>query len=220
MTLLKRFGDAKPERLPALVAELVGAKVDVIVTGAAQRIEAARKATNTIPIVMAAVGDAVGAGYVASLSRLGGNITGLTLIATDQSAKRLQLIKELSPTVARVAVLWNANASGHRLQIREMEQAAPALGIALQSLPIRSVDEIDARLRLAVEGNAQALLTMDDAVVQSQREHIAQLATRQRLPLMSEFRPGTESGGLISYGPDIGNIWQRAAVFVDKRETR
>jgi putative tryptophan/tyrosine transport system substrate-binding protein len=140
----------------------------------------------------------------------------LTLIATDQSAKRLQLIKERSPTVARVAVLWNANASGHRLQIREMEQAAPALGIALQSLPIRSVDEIDARLRLAVDGNAQALLTMDDAVVQSQREHIAQLATRQRLPLMSEFRPGTESSGLISYGPDIGNMWRRAAVFVDK----
>src|SRR5438132_12612245 len=120
-----RFADAKPERLPALASELVKANVDVIATNAAQPIEAARKATSTIPIVMASVGDALGAGYVASLARPGANITGLTLVATDQSAKRLQLLKEMVPNLVRVAVLWNGDASGHRLQLQEMERATP-----------------------------------------------------------------------------------------------
>jgi putative tryptophan/tyrosine transport system substrate-binding protein len=106
-----RFADAKPERLPALAVELVRANVDVIITNAAQPIEAARKATSTIPIVMASVGDAVGAGYIDSLAHPGGNVTGLTLVATDQSVKRLQLIKEISPQLNRVAVLWNGNAA-------------------------------------------------------------------------------------------------------------
>src|SRR5437588_2878148 len=143
ITFEGRFAAGKPERLPALASELVEANVDVIVTNAAQPIEAARKATSTIPIVMASVGDAVGAGYIASLARPGGNVTGLTLVATDQSAKRLQLIKEIVPNLIRVAVFWNGNASGHRLQLQEMELAGPGIGIALQSLPIRNADEID-----------------------------------------------------------------------------
>jgi putative tryptophan/tyrosine transport system substrate-binding protein len=113
-----RFADGKPERLAPLAAELVRANVNVIVTNAAQPIEAARKATSTIPIVMASVGDAVAAGYVASLARPGANVTGLTLVATDQSAKRLQLLKEIVPNLVRVALFWNGNASGHRLQLR------------------------------------------------------------------------------------------------------
>src|SRR3984893_9485221 len=144
-----RFADGKPERLPALAAELVQANVDVIITNAAQPIEAARQATSTIPIVMASVGDALGAGYVASLARPGGNVTGLTLVATDQSAKRLQLVKEIVPNLVRVAVLWNSNASGHRLQLQEMERANPGVGIMLQSLAIRNEDEMDAGLRAA-----------------------------------------------------------------------
>ena len=211
-----RFASANPGQLPALAAELVQADVDVIVTNAAQPVEAARNATSTIPIVMASVGDALGAGYVASLARPGGNITGLTLVATDQSAKRLQLIKEISPSVARVAILWNASASGHRLQANEMEFAAPMLGITLQSLPIRNVDEIAESLRLAIQSDAQALVTMDDPLIQSQRAHIVEFAMRQRLPLMSEFRPGTEAGGLMSYGPNQIEMWRRAADYVDK----
>ena len=211
-----RFADANPERLPALAAELVAANVDVIVTNAAQPIEAARKATSTIPIVMASVGDALGAGYIASLAHPGGNVTGMTLVATDQSAKRLQLIKEILPNLARVALLWNASASGHRLQMQEMEVAAPTLGIALQSLPIRTVDELAESLRLAIQGNAQAVVTMDDPLIQSQRARIVEFATLQRLPLMSEFRPGTEAGGLISYGPNQTDMWRRAALYVDK----
>ena len=216
VTFMVRYADAKPERLPALAAEIVAANVNVIVTYAAQSIEAARKATSTIPIVMATVGDALGAGYIASLARPGGNITGLTLVATDQSAKRLQLIKEISPDLARVAVLSNANASGHRLQFKEMELAAPAVGIVLQSLPIHSADEIDAALQSAIQANAQAIVTMDDPLVQSQRVRIVEFAMRRHLPLMSEHRPIPEAGGLMSYGPNQIHMWRRAAAYVDK----
>ena len=211
-----RFADAKPERLPALAAELIRANVDVIVTNAAQPVEAARQATSTVPIVMASVGDALGAGYVASLARPGGNITGLTLVSTDQSAKRLQLIKQISPSIVRIAVLWNGNASGHRLQIKEMEQAVPAMGIVLQSLPILNANELDATLRTAAQENAQAIVTMDDPLVQSQRVHIVEFAMGQGIPVMGEFRPVTEAGGLMSYGPNQVDMWRRAADYVDK----
>jgi putative tryptophan/tyrosine transport system substrate-binding protein len=216
ITFEGRFADGKPERLPALAAELVRANVDVIVTNAAQPIEAARKATSTIPIVMASVGDAVAAGYVASLARPGGNVTGLTLVATDQSAKRLQLLKEIVPALVRVAVVWNGNASGHRLQLREMELVAPGLGLILQSLPLRSGEDIDAALQAAARANAQALFTMDDPLVLSQRARIVEFAMRQRLPVMGEFRSVPEAGGLASYGPNLLDNWRRAARYVDK----
>ena len=211
-----RFADATPERLPALAAELVQANVDVIVTNAAQAIEAARKATSTIPIIMASVGDAVAAGYVASLARPGGNVTGLTLVATDQSAKRLQLLKEMVPNLVRVALVWNGNASGHRLQLREMELVAPGLGMTLQSLPLRSGDDLDAALQAATRANAQALFTMDDPLVLSQRARIVEFAMRQRLPVMGEFRSVPDAGGLASYGPNVLDMWRRAALYVDK----
>jgi putative tryptophan/tyrosine transport system substrate-binding protein len=211
-----RFADAKPERLPALAAELVQTNVDVIVTNAAQPVEAARKATSTVPIVMASVGDALGAGYVVSLAHPGGNITGLTLFATDQSAKRLQLIKQISPSIVRIAVLWNGNASGHRLQIKEIEQAVPAMGIVLQSLPILNASELDAALRAAAQEKAQAIVTMDDPLVQSQRVRIVEFALGQGIPVMGEFRPVTEAGGLMSYGPNQVDMWRRAADYVDK----
>jgi putative ABC transport system substrate-binding protein len=212
----RRYADGNPERLPALAAELVQANVDVIVTHAAQPIEAVRKATSTLPIVMATVGDALGAGYVASLARPGGNVTGLTIFATEQSAKRLQLIKEFSPTLARAAVLWNGNASGHRLQMKEMEVAAPGLGIVLQSLPVRSASELDASLHAAGQAQIEAVVTMDDPLIQSQRARIVAFAMGRRLPVMAEFRPITEAGGLMSYGPNQVDMWRRAAAYVDK----
>jgi putative tryptophan/tyrosine transport system substrate-binding protein len=211
-----RYANGHPERLPTLAAELVHTNVDVIVTNAAQPIEAARNATRTIPIVMATVGDAVGAGYVGSLARPGGNITGLTLVATEQSAKRLSLIKQVSPDLARVAVLWNGGASGHRLQMKEMEIAAPALGIILQSLPVRSANEINAAFEAVKQTNAQALVTMDDPLIQSQRAHIVEFALQNHLPVMGETRPTAAAGGLMSYGPNPLNMWRRAAAYVDK----
>ena len=209
-----RYADAKPERLPALAAELVQANVDIIVTNAAQPVEAARKATSTIPIVMAAVGDALGGGYVASLARPGGNITGLTLVATEQSGKRLELIKEISPGLSRAAVLWNANASGHRRQWSELEQAAPKLAIALQSFAVRSGDEIAAALRAAE--TAQALVTMDDPMIQSHRAAIAEFGIRKKIPVMGEFRAMADAGGLMTYGPNQADMWRRSAAYVDR----
>jgi putative tryptophan/tyrosine transport system substrate-binding protein len=211
-----RYADPGPKQLPALAAALVRANVDVIVTQAAQPIEAARAATSTIPIVMASVGDAVGAGYVASLARPGGNITGLTLFATDQSAKRLQLIKQISPSIVRIAVIWNGNASGHRLQIKEMEQAVSSMGIVLQSLPISNANELDPALRAAAQENAQAIVTMDDPLVQSQRVRIVEFAMGLGAPVVGEFRPVTEAGGLMSYAPNQIDMWRRAASYVDK----
>jgi putative ABC transport system substrate-binding protein len=212
----KRFSDGNSALLSVLASELVQATVDVIVTQAAEPIEAVRHATSNIPIVMASVGDAVGAGYIASLAHPGGNITGLTLVATDQSSKRLQLIKELLPTIVRIALLSNANASGHQLQLKEMEPAAATLGLGLQSLALQTADDVDDALRRAVQTNAQAIITMDDPLVQSQRQRIVEFAMRQRLPVMGEFRPMTEAGAVMSYGPDQIDMWKHAAVFVDK----
>jgi putative ABC transport system substrate-binding protein len=211
-----RFAGGNPQSLPTLASELVRAKVDVIVTQAAQPVEALRAATTTIPIVMASVGDALGAGYVASLAHPGGNITGLTLVATDQSTKRLQLIKEFLPTILRIAVLSNENAAGHRLQLKEMEPSAATLGLSLLSLPVQKADDIDSALRAATDAGAQAIITMDDPLIQSQRARIVAFALKQRLPVMGEFRPMTETGGVMSYGPNQIEMWKHAAIFVDK----
>jgi putative ABC transport system substrate-binding protein len=209
-----RYADGNPERLPALAADLVAAQVELIVTNAAQPIDAARKATGTIPIVMASVGDALGAGYVASLARPGGNLTGLTLMATEQSAKRLELMKDIAPGLRRIAVIWNENASGHRLQMKEMEPASRVLGLDLKSIPIQNAGDIDAALRSAVP--TQAVVTMDDPVIQSNRGRIVDWGMQERIPVMGEFRPMAAAGALMSYGPNQGDLWRRSAAYVDK----
>jgi putative ABC transport system substrate-binding protein len=211
-----RYSEGKPERLPALAVELVQADVDVVVVWAAQAVEAARNATRTIPIVITGVGDALGAGYIASLARPGGNITGFTLAATDQSTKRLQLIQQFAPDTVRIAVIWNNKASGHRFQMKELEPAAPSMGIVLQSLPVLSADDIDAALRSAEQANAQALFVMEDPMIQSNRARIAEFALRKRWPAIGEFRPIVDAGGLMSYGPNNIDLWWRAAGYVDK----
>jgi len=211
-----RYGDGKPELLPALAAQLVQSNVDIIVTQAAQPVEAVIRATSVIPIVMASVGDAVGGGYVASLARPGGNVTGQTLIATGQSTKRLQLLKEVTPGISRVAVLWNRNASGHRLQFNEMEAAAPVLGIALLSMPITTTREVEPALRAATEGKAQAIAMMEDPMIQAARARIVEYAMHERIPSIGEFRPMVAAGGLMSYGGDQVQMWQGAAAYVDK----
>ena len=165
--LEKRYSAGHPERLPTLAIELIQAKCVILVAEAAQAVDAARAATRTIPIVMVYVGDALGPGYVSSLARPGGNITGQTLVATDQAAKRLELLKKVSPGIKRIAVLSNLNASGHVRQRKEMDAAAPALGVELQQLPLRSATELDEKLKAVVEGGAQAIVTMEDPMVES-----------------------------------------------------
>jgi putative ABC transport system substrate-binding protein len=211
-----RYADGDPGRLAALVAELIDLQVDLIVTNGAQPIDAARAATTTIPIVMASVGDALGAGYVASLAHPGGNLTGLTLFATEQSGKRLELIKEIAPTVARVAVIWNGNASGHRLQMKELEPAAAKLALLLQSIAILRPDDVDGAFQAAHLASAQAILTMDDPMIQSRRARIVELATRQGVILMGEFRAMPLAGALMSYAPNQVDMWRRSASYVDK----
>jgi ABC-type uncharacterized transport system substrate-binding protein len=211
-----RYSEGRPERLPALAVELVQADVDVVVVWAAQAVEAARNATSAIPIVITGVGDALGGGYIASLAHPGGNITGLTLAATDQSTKRLQLIKQIAPDTVRVAVIWNNKASGHRFQMKELEPAAPSMGIVLQSLPVLGADDIDAALRSAEQANAQAVFVMEDPMIQSNRTRIAEFAMKKHWPAIGEFRPIVDAGGLMSYGPDNIDLWRRAAGYVDR----
>jgi putative ABC transport system substrate-binding protein len=214
--LEKRYSGGNPERLPALASELVQANCALIVAEAAQAVDAARGATRTIPIVMVYVGDALGPGYVASLAHPGGNITGQTLVATDQAAKRLELMKKLSSDIKRIAVFSNLNASGHVHQRKEMDAAAPKLGIVLHQLPMRSATELDANLRAAVEAGAQAIITMEDPMVESNRARITAFALTNRLPVMGEFKPMAEAGGLMSYGPNQIAMWGRTAFYVDK----
>jgi putative ABC transport system substrate-binding protein len=210
------YTEGRLERLPTLAAELVQAKVDVIVTQGTETAQAARKATSTIPIVMAQIGDAVGAGLVASLARPGGNVTGLTLVATENSTKRLELLKDVLPGVTRVAVLWDANNSSHHLQWKEMESAAPVLRIRLQTLPVRNLSEIETSLQATVQARTEALMTMDDSFILFNRERIVERAMAQRIPIVGEFRSFTEAGALLSYAPSPAALWERAAAYVDK----
>jgi ABC-type uncharacterized transport system substrate-binding protein len=210
-----RYSEGRPERLPALASDLVRANNDVLVTWAAQPVDALRSATRTIPIVMAGIGDALGPGYVASLARPGGNITGLTIVATDQTGKRLELLQQVSNLV-RVAVIWNPGASGHVFQMKDLPQAAQNLGVALQSLPVRTVDEIDPALKASTQANAQGIYVMEDPMIQSRRAQIIEFAIQHRLPVIGEFRPIAEGGALMSYGPNQLDLWQRAASYVDK----
>jgi len=151
-----------------------------------------------------------------TLAHPGGNITGLTLAATDQSTKRLQLIKQLAPETIRVAVIWNNTASGHHFQMKELVPAAPQLGIVLQSYPVLSADNIDAALKAAEKADAQALFVMEDPMIQSNRASIAEFALQKHWPAIGEFRPIVDAGGLMSYGPDNVDMWRRAAGYVDK----
>ena len=200
-----RYSEGLPERLPALAAELVQTKVDVLVVWAAQAVDAARTATRTIPIVITGVGDALGAGYIASLAHPGGNITGLTLAATDQSTKRLQLIKQMAPETVRVAVIWNNTATGHRFQMKELVPVAPSLGIELQSLPVLSAGEIDAALRTAEKANTRALFGWENPMFNSNPPPFADLALVKTWPRFGDFGPRSSLAGGLCFG--ARNSW-------------
>jgi putative ABC transport system substrate-binding protein len=211
-----RYAGGKFERLPILVAELLDANPDVIVTAGTEPVEALRKATKTVPIVMATIGDPVGAGIVASLARPGGNVTGLSNLATELSAKRLDLTSEILPSLARVAVLWNPNNASATLKVKEIEAAARMKGIQIQGLPARRPSDVDEGFQLAAQSGAEALFLADDGFLASQRSRIVELALRYRLPVNSEFRMFADAGGLLSYGPNQIEMWRRAASYVDK----
>ncbi len=207
-----RGTEGKPERFPGLAAELVRLQVDVIVA-AGPALPALKQATTMIPIVMAAASDPVGSGYVQSLGHPGGNITGLSLQATETTGKRLELLKEIVPGAAAVAVIWNKSGVA---DWRAAEAAARERGWKLLSLEIRDADEIEGAFRAATEARAGAVLVFAGSVLFPNARRVAVLAAKSRLPAMYDLRPYAEAGGLISYGPDIIDIWRRSAVYVDK----
>lgn len=211
-----RYAEGKRGRLPGLVAELVRLKVDVIVTVGTPGARAAKKASGTIPIVFAGASDPVGAGIVSSLVRPGANITGLSLMVRDLDGKRLELLKEAFPKVARVAFLWQPGGARGNLRLTDMEAAAKALGIKLLSLPVRSLDEFEGAFTRAKREGAQALITTTGDRINTQQRQVLDFAANNRLPAMYHYGEFVEAGGLMSYGPDNTDVWRRAADFVDK----
>lgn len=207
------------ERLAALATnaeDLARLKVDAIVAAGDPAVEAARRVTSTIPIVMLAIGDAVGAGFVTSMARPGGNITGIGALSVDLSGKRLELLKQIVPRASRVAVLWNpANPAGI-LGFRETEGAARRLGITLQSLPVRERGEIAPAFATMVHERAEGFVVVTDPLTWATRQEIVQLATKNRLPAVYELREYVDAGGLASYGPSLVELSRRTAVYVDK----
>jgi putative ABC transport system substrate-binding protein len=210
-----RYAEGRSDRIPELVAELVGLKMDVLVAGNSVAALVAQKATRTIPIVMVAA-DPVGLGLVVSLARPGGNVTGLSYFNEAIVAKRLQLLKELVPGLAQVAVLRNPSIAVHAIFWQETEVAARTLGVALQPLNIRGPDDFEGAFAAATQGNAQALIALDDALTIAHRPRIVGLAATSRLPAMYGLREFPDDGGLISYGPSFADLFRRAATYVDK----
>ncbi len=203
------------ERLPELAADLVRLKVGVIVSAATPASLAAKAATKSIPIVFVAVAEPIRAGLVASLARPGGNVTGVSLLTPELSGKRLQLLADVLPGVGRVAVLTNPDNLSHVVFLEETRGAAQALGIEVQPLEARRLDEIDQALRPRAGKAATALIVFDDPVIWSHRKRIVALAAERRLAVMYGFRDFVDDGGLMSYGPDRIDVYRRTAVYVD-----
>jgi len=211
-----RYVEGKVDRLPDLAAELVRLNVDIIVTQSALDAYAARNATSTIPIVMAASGDALGTGLVASLARPGGNVTGLTALSRELSGKRLELLKEVVRGLSRVAVLWNADNPDKARDLEEIQHEARTLGLQLQSLEVRAATDFDRAFRTATSKGASALLTLADFLTITHESRIVDLAARSRMASMHEQKEFVEAGGLMSYGPSFLGLFRAVATYVDK----
>jgi putative ABC transport system substrate-binding protein len=215
ITIEYRYAEERLDRLPDLAAELVHSKVDVIVAVSTPAIEAAKNATNTIPIIMAGVSDPVGTGFVASLARPGDNITGLSLQSPELSGKRLELLKEVIPKLSRVAFLVHRQDPGHRLFVKEAQDAGQSLGMQIQPLAVAGFEEIEGVFPAMVRERIGGLV-LQPIFIGTHGLRIAELAARNRLPTISDPREFADAGGLMSYGPSRSALWQRAATYVDK----
>jgi putative ABC transport system substrate-binding protein len=211
-----RHSEGKLDRLPALVAELVRLKVDSIVTSGPSVTRAAKDTTSKIPIVFAQEGDPVGSGLVASLARPGGNITGLSTFSPELNGKRLEILKEVIPRLARVAVLGTSTVESHALFLKEQEPAARALRLQLQYHDLLNSRDIEPAFRAANKGKADALLVLSGPVLNSHRRQVVGLAVKNRLPAMYNFPEFVEAGGLMTYGVSNVDMARRAATYVDK----
>jgi putative ABC transport system substrate-binding protein len=211
-----RFAEGKLDRLNEFAAEFVRLKVDVIVAGAPSSTRAAKKATSTIPIVMAFDNDPVGNGFVASLARPGGNITGLSALSPEISGKQLELLKEIVPRLSHVAVLRTLYLLPGDARVKEIELAAGAFKVQLQYLDVLSLKDIETAFREARKGRADAVLVLASPILESDRTQVADLAAKNRLPAIYHVAEFVEAGGLMSYGVGFIDLYRRAATYVDK----
>jgi putative tryptophan/tyrosine transport system substrate-binding protein len=215
--LERRYGEAKAERISELARELVSLKVDVIVTATDVAIAAVKRETQTIPIVMANSTDPVGTGFVASLARPGGNVTGNSTMSPELSGKRLELLREVVPGLSRVAFLWNPDVRGAVLDYNETEAAARSQGLQIQSVEVVRGEDFDRAFSAVTKGRAQAfIMPARNPVGFANRGQIASFAQRNRLPSMYGQEEYVDAGGLMSYGPNNADLWRRAATYVDK----
>jgi putative ABC transport system substrate-binding protein len=212
----RRFGEARAERISEVAAELVRLKLNVIVTSTDLGVAAVKQQTQTIPIVMANSTDPVGTGFVTSLARPGGNVTGLTNISPELSAKRLELLKEAVPGLSRVAIMWNPEVRGGVLDYKESEGAARSLRLQLQSVEVSRADDFDRAFSALSTGRAEALIVISGPLAFTNRGQIASFAQKNRLPSMYGLRDFADAGGLMAYGPNSVDLWRRAAAYVDK----
>ncbi len=215
-TIQWRFADGNYERLPRLAAELAQLKVDVIVAGTTLSVQAARQAMRTTPIVMVAVPDPVGEGFVARLARPGGTITGLSNIVTEVSAKHLELLRAAVPKLSRAAVLINPPNPSDALILEQIQGAAYSRGVKVNAVEASTARQIEAGFAEMTRTRTEALIVAADSYFDVQREQIAKIAIKNRLPTISSNREMTEAGGLMSYGQDLTEHYRRAATYVDK----
>ena len=216
ITIEWKWGQDRVEGLPGLAAELVGRNVDVLVTGGTPAAKALKSATETIPIVMAIIGDPVAAGLVESLARPGGNATGFSIVAPDLSGKRLELLKEIVSEASPVAVVLNTRNPQSQFELKEMQTAARAMGLQLQPIQISPDDTLEDAFTVMRGASARALVILTDPIFFSQRKRIVDLAARSRLPAMYFFQEFAEEGGLVSYGPSDADLYRRSATYVDR----
>jgi ABC-type uncharacterized transport system substrate-binding protein len=211
-----RYADGKAERLPALAAELVRLKVDVIVSGGSTATRPAKNATSTIPIVMVQDNDPIADGFVASLARPGGNITGLATLRSELSGKRLELLKEVVAKLSRVAVFGSSTNPGNAESLKEVELVAAALGVQLQYVDVRGPKDIETAFQAAKKKRADAVLVLAGPVFNLHRSQVIEFGRKSRLPVIYDRRDFPELGGLMSYGTSVVDLERRAAAYVDK----
>ncbi len=211
------FAEGKLDRIPSMVDKLVQQKVDVLVLTSNVAIIAGRRATRSIPIVMLTTVDPVAAGYVGSLARPGANVTGLTMMSRDLSAKRVELLREMIPSLARVAILWDPEGPGPIIAFKEYEAAAKKLGVRVQSLQVRGApSEVEGAMRSAKEARADALIVVTNPLVTQLRPRIIELAIGARIPTVFEGAEFVSAGGLLSYGASSADMYRGVASYVDR----
>ena len=211
-----RGSDAQKDRLPGLARELVNAKVDIIVTAGSESAAAAKRATSSVPIVMATGGDVVGSGIVSSLARPGGNVTGVISLTSELGGKRLELLQQLIPRVSRVAILRDPDNRGTRAFVSDAERAAKSLGVVLQIVGVHGHKDLDGAFLAMKRAHADAVMFAENTAFIAYRQHVADLAVTHRLPMMAPAKEYALAGVLVSYGTDYSDLFRRAATYVDK----